>query len=344
MPTYSKACDAALAEFDQHTEKSRKQLKAAFRYYPPPPSVERILRGATLGFGKEVCAAMSNLSVRRFTAKTLMDLMLKQHDQHRADPQLQTFLMTAAFDAGICYEDAPEVDLASIQLSVRRVLQRLGLEGVCVFEVDVLAKKLPGERCRRLMVHVHVICWTKDASFKPVVAGKKLSESRYFPNMLGAPSFTFISRAMAASRRPSSGTDPRFANLAKDQVARSVAFMAQYLLKPPIFAKNRYVQHDGRVVMRSDRSAFRRKTALRMVELWSKISVNQAVFAVGPHAHKLVRTLKARVAEHVRRTAGAKSQLTVSDIARAWSAFFKVHQKLGMNPSLINHRTSKQQG
>lgn len=341
MPSHPLARKAALDKIDEQIAKTREQLKAAFHHYPPPPRTNNILHDATLAFAVSGYAALSNLSVRRSAGEALIDVMLEQRDKQKHDASVRTFLMTASFDAGFCFEDAPVVDLASIRLSVRRALKNLGLQAVCVFEVDVLAKKLPEERSRRLIFHVHAVCWTRDPHFKPVAAGCDLSKSRYFPNMLTAPSFTFVSRAMAAARRNNSSTDPRFANLKRDQIARSMAWMGHYMLKPPLYAKNRHEQRDGGIVMRADGGAFRLKTAMRMAEIWSKISVNQAVFAVGSDADKLVRKIKKRIAGLTRDTGSAKQrELGEFTIARAWANFFQAHSKLGFEPSVILHRRS----
>jgi hypothetical protein len=341
MPNHPLARKAALAKLDEQIAQSRIQLKTAFDRYPPPPRIDRTLRSATLASGVSGYAALSSLSVRRFAAQSLIDLMLQQHDQLKTDASVRTFFMTASYDAGICFEDAPAVDQAGIKLSVRRVLQKLNLQAICAFEVDVMAKKLPGEHSRRLLFHVHAICWTRDASFQPVVAAGKLSDSPYFANLLGAPSFTFLSRKMAASRRINSERDPRFAKLERDQIARSIAWMCQYLLKPPLFAKHRLEQEDGRVVMRPDAGAFRMKTVLRMAEIWSKISVNQSVFAIGLDADKLVRALKRRVAQFTRDNGSAKNRgLAEVEISRAWALLFAAHPKLGYQTTVIKHRRS----
>ncbi len=339
MPSHPLARKAALNKIDEQIAESRELLKAAFHHYPPPLRMDKILRGATLAFAVCGYAALSNLSVRRSAAEALIDVMLEQHDKQKHDSSVRTFLMTASFDAGFCFEDAPNVNLASIRLSVRRVLKNIGLQAICVFEVDVLAKKLLEERSRRLIFHVHAVCWTRDPNFKPVAVGRDLSKSRYFPNMLTAPSFTFVSRAMAASRRINSDTDPLFAKLEQDQIARSMAWMGRYMLKPPLYAKHRHEHRDGRTVMRADGGAFRLKTAIRMAEIWSKISVNQAVFAVGSDADKLVRTIKRRVANFTRATGSAKQrELADFTISQAWAHYFEAHPKLGFTPSVIRHR------
>lgn len=340
MPSHSRARKAALKKLDKQIAKSKSLINAALDRYSPPKLIWDILHGATLA--PSVCGylALSNLFLRRYAAQVLMCLLLNQYDQNRGDSDVHTFLMTAAFDAGFSFEDGPIVDLASMSLSVRRVLKRLNMQAVCIFEVDVLAKKLDGENSRRLMFHVHAICWTSDNTFQPVKAGRELSGSRYFTNMLGAPSFTFVSRRMAASRRINCDTEPRFTNLDRDQNAHSIAWLVQYMLKPPLYAKNRIPLDDGSFIMRADAGAFRLKTVLRLSEVWSKISINEATFAVGRDADKLVRAFKRKVADHAQTSSFRASELDEHGIAQAWKRFFEKHHKLGLRSSIIKHRTS----
>ncbi|WP_019516386.1 hypothetical protein [Sphingomonas sp. Mn802worker] len=233
---------------------------------------------------------------------------------------------------------APVVNAAALERKTRRLLKKADLEGLCAIEFDVLAKKLDGEDVRRLIMHVHGIVWTRDHAFKPTVMSQALSELSANANPLGMPGVLFQSRAMARTHAKPDAAHWEAVNKhpERDQTARSMAWMAQYMLKSPTYAKNVYVGHDGRLRSRSDKGHFSLKLVLRLYELWTHFHPERAVFAIGEEANRF------RIAYRsiIRAAYGSQgdAQQRKRDRVRwsnAWHSYFAQYSELKMQPSTV---------
>lgn len=266
--------------------------------------------------------------------------MLDFFQRNKNDSDLRIFLFTFSTSDGFTYENAPSLAVDTLRRKARRLLQAQGLQGVCTFEIDILAKRLEDEHARRLILHVHGICWTRDKAFKPVKAARALSRKSQYSNPLGMPAVSFQSR-----RRARAGRDPTipanahlFDQPERDQTARSMAKLAYYVTKAAIYAKNRWVDREGKVNVDYDQGSFRLKTAIRMNEIMSHFTPEQMVFSVGKEADQsriAIRTALRRKFGHI----GAKHRERASKrLAKAWSSYFKSNPKLGFRVSAVQHR------
>lgn len=349
MPIHPRARATALDLARAAATANRDQLLRALAHYPAPtPKADRILNLVASGFGVSDHAPLSNFGVRMRSVETLVDLFLQLHDAHRADRDMRHFLFTGTWDHGITGLAAPVLNLARLELKVRRLLKRERLDGVCIFEIAVLAKPLTGEADRLLLLHVHALCWTRDQYRQPVTRGRELSALAQYKNRLGLPGVTFVSRAMSAARHrlpqmpghPALEIPRRFRNLqSRDQNAHSMAYLAHYMLEAPTAAKGRYQDRDGRWHTCHDRDAFGLNTALRFAEIWSQLTPADAVFGVGPEGGRLSREFSQRMRPGASPLPQHRQQsLRRVEVEHAWQRLFDAHPRLGLEPSEITRR------
>ncbi|GAA0439557.1 hypothetical protein GCM10009095_03180 [Sphingomonas molluscorum] len=274
------------------------------------------------------------MQVRRAATYILIDKMLEQYRRVRRDPDVRAFLATFAWNAGLTPITAPEIDLEAMERSVRRQLNRLGLNAVCAFDIDVFSRPFDGEQTRYLHFHVHALCWTRDPKFQPRNSAEKLCSSRAFPNRIGVPSVTFRSRAESAAQF--AGFQRALPN--QDQTAASMAMLAQYILKDTCVSKNRYRGRDGRMRTRPEAGRFTPTVALRFAEIYSQISPYDAVFAVGPEASMITAAYGARLRRWERRNREHGEQCDEHRLMAAWARYFDLHPELEFAPSSIHQR------
>ena len=281
MPLHNIARDMALTKARIAATHNRDQLIRALAHYLAPPRAAKILDLICCGLGVSDHTPLSNFGVRIKASEVLVDLSLRQHDRVRHDRDVRHFFFTGTWDDGITLEHAPELNFARMELKVRRLLTKLGLDAICAFELDVLSKKLAGDPARLILGHVHALCWTRDAGFRPVVCARELSALPQYSNRLGLPGVDFTTRAMSAARHRAPiilggaqpPEDPRFRNLdTRDQNAPSMADLGRYMLKAPTCAKDRSQADDGSWRVCNDQDAFGLNTALRFAEIWSQIT------------------------------------------------------------------------
>ncbi|WP_267396575.1 MULTISPECIES: hypothetical protein [unclassified Sphingomonas] len=310
------------------------KLSRALSFYPPATKDQRLLVFSTRPLSSCEFLPLANAEVRLAAAFSLIDSFLDHYGSTRKVSDSHTYLATFTWDAGLTFADAPQVNLEAMERTVRRQLERLGLNAVCSFEIDVFADPLAGEHARRLHFHVHAVCWTRDRSFRPVSAARALRRGKAFPSLLGAPSVSFVSRSASAAQYPGfERPQPR-----QDQTASSMAHLGYYLLKATSSAKHRFLGRDGTARMRGDDSAFNLKTALRFAEIYSQITPADAIFAVGAEAAAVAANYNARLRRWVMRQGSRGHGYTEAGLQAAWARLFDAHPELGLHPSAIRQR------
>jgi hypothetical protein len=175
-------------------------------------------------------------------------------------------LLTLTWDAGLTFETAPSVDIAKMANQASAALELLGLNAVCAVEVDGVSRVLEGEPGRRLLFHVHGVCWTNGGPFH--VRDKELllttgTDGLSFTHRWGVPPVRFT---------------------AKRQLDWSaVAGLGMYLLKAPrCLKKPVWRENLGRFkLLRAPPEEFRPATAVRLMDLHSRWDVREIVFGVG---------------------------------------------------------------
>jgi hypothetical protein len=312
-------------------------LTRAFDCYLPSKQNNALLDSHYL-HGAVQYAHMGFPLVREQAQRALIATALDLFNHLKFDPDVRIFFFTYSPEAGFSNVIAPVADAALLERKTRRLLQKAGLQGLCAIEFDVLAKKLHGEDVRRLIMHVHGIVWTRDPAFQPAVMSQMLSDLPRNANPLGMPSVLFQTRAMARARaRPDAAHWKAVSkHPERDQTARSMAWMAQYMLKSPTYTKNVYQGHDGRWRSRSDKGHFSHKMALRLYELWSHFSPERTVFAVGSDAARFRLEYRSFIrAAYGSHGSAEQRKLDRERWSNAWHSYFSQHHKLGLQPSTV---------
>lgn len=331
---FPRARRAARREARAKTFSFHRTLARGLAFYSPHSCDEDVLCFSDPESLPHGFLPLAHRRVRLVAAGILIDVMLRQYQRVRRDRSVRAFLATFAWDAGLTPISAPVVDLEAMERSVRRQLNRLSLNAVCAFDIDIFSRPADGEQLRHLHFHVHALCWTRDPRFQPRSSAEKLCGSGAFPNRLGAPSVSFRSRAESAAhfagfQRPHPD---------RDQTAASMAWLGQYLLKDTHVSKNRYLGRDGRMRTRSEAGRFTPKVALRFAEIYSQISPYDAVFAVGPEARVVAASYGARLRAWERRNRQHGEHCDERRLAVAWARLFDAHPALGYVPSVIHQR------
>lgn len=272
-----------LRRIDTENAKAFACITRAKSHYPTKDKYDRVLLDGLTTL-REVAGhlPMSNMHVRRIAQRALVQAAHEAFDTVYANAFVRTFLFTACWDAGFTGSTAPELQWSGMKRHIQRLLRRYGLHGICAPEFDVLSKKLPGEADRRIVVQVHGIVWTADPEFRPVVAEAELRATSLYPNMLGIKPIDFTSRARSQNRWPGWEREQPL----DDQTPASISHLAYYMLKAKHYALNVIPPRPGqtRGRLRPDTGRFTHMDALRMVEIWSRFSAYDAIFAVGDGA------------------------------------------------------------
>lgn len=335
--THLKAMKAAYDNAAIGIDASCKLLKRAFDKYPTSKGAN-ILSDVRRHERDRPYANMGLPRVRQQAQRAFIDTVLDLFDHLKSDPEVRIFFFTYSPTVGFSDVIAPIVNAAALERKARRLLRDADLQGLCAIEFDVLAKKLDGEDVRRLIMHVHGIVWTRDPAFQPTVMSQALSELPENANPLGMPSVLFQTRAMARARaKPETAHwEAVSKHPERDQTPRSVAWMAQYMLKSPTFAKNVYRGDDGRWRSLSDSGHFGLKMVLRLYELWSHFHPEQGVFSVGDDANRF----RIKYRSIIRAAFGSygNGEQRKRDRVRwsnAWHSYFAQHPRLKMQPSTV---------
>lgn len=229
-----KAKRHALSALDASIEERQKILKKAKK---------KAMKGSPRG--KQRCdlwlneaptGSMAHEPTRRAAAEFSIDLLLTHHAQAEGTER-RCFLATFAWDEGVIPVDASQLpDPKPLQHKIYKALNEIGLSGITFMEMAVF---VPDDAPPYFHVHFHVICWTYDPLFKPLLAADRLSERRAFHNAK-FQAVDIRSRKMAANRFPDKSSHQYqylFSNLNKDQTKPSIAWLGRYPWKAPTSVK-----------------------------------------------------------------------------------------------------------
>jgi len=299
-----------------------KHLKALTKY-PPSNQIEQALDQLITSKRIWGFLPLSNFEVRRVASEAMIEALLWAHKRNRTRG-VRSYLFTATFDDGIILETATEIPLYRIERKVRAALRSCGLQSVNFFEIDILKRKLPGDDARRLLVHVHGVCWTGDRKFRANAAAAELNGQRRFRNRLGVPAIKFVTRkqmhANFNKKLPAAQRAP-LPKPQRDQTASSIARMAAYMTKAPTYVKNRFLTRRDWWAVRYDEKSFNLRTSLLMTEIWSRISAFDAAFAVGQEAKVVLERYRSALRAWARKNSAHSLHLGEQEIDGIWRSY-----------------------
>lgn len=324
----------AKAQLRQNISQLHHKTKHALRRFPPPKKLVAAIGHATTAKRVNGFLPMSNTHVRSAAGFAMIKAMQRHHQQINHDPSVRTFLLTATFDDGIIPINASAIPLHRIERKVRFALQLLKLQGVCVFDMDII-RKPKGESSRLLLVHVHAVCWTRDLSFSARAAESQLNALRRFRNRLGVPSITIRSRAESTTRHRFTIDEPHC-----DQTSASMGYLGYYLTKACVGVKKRFRRKSGSFTVKACAGAFGPKMVLRLASIWAQISPFDAVFGIGPEGSAVA----ANYANGVRRWAKKRrsaEHFSNADLRSSFRRYFTKYPAIGLTPMVVAKRPSK---
>lgn len=182
----------------------------------------------------------------------------------RSAPELK--LLTLTWDAGLTFEDRPVVDVSAMITQASAAIARVGLNAICAVEIDGLSRVLEGEHARRLIFHIHAVCWTNGGPFESKAKERIIATQAYPEN---------FSHAWGVS--PVRFTAKRNLDWA------AVAGLGMYLLKAPRCLKKRVwrSQLQRYKLLKAPAVEYRPAAAVRLMDLHSRWDVRDIVFGVG---------------------------------------------------------------
>ncbi|RIV82737.1 hypothetical protein [Aurantiacibacter zhengii] len=241
-------------------------------------------------------ALLSNRHVRKAAHYALMEGLV---DASEDEPARQWLWITMAWDTGLTLERSPYIDFVSLRTIAYQHLRRSGIEGVGVVETDTW-KNLTGEPGRRMASHVHFIGYPADGKrVKVTQVAADMRARAALPNFLDAPSVDI---------QNVSGSPTDFAQI------------GQYMLKPPVHAKNPVMRRKGDRHKFYDAEHAQGSTA-RLTEVFSHCELGDVLFSIGGGTGKdIASKVRAAVRHEIRVRAGAMPAPTREEVRRHWSS------------------------
>ena len=252
----------------------------------------------------------------RFAAgKALIASLPAMLDWDSAPASRRWFLVCVCTNEGqIAVDTDKPLMLKKLNHKVYKALQGLGLNGIGVMDFAPFRKS----RLHGRMVYAHPQCvvWTDDPLFKPKKAAERLMQSRRFPNSLGLPSVTIISRKKAANqfRGDEKCRELLFADLKQDQTKASMARLGYYLWKAPGYVKHAYRPAEGKrkVQLRTGIKNYSPKLAAATQSVLNDVPTLDAIFGIGDEGRKLRAEWKRLYFQEI----GGRSQVKVEEDAK----------------------------
>lgn len=235
------------------------------------------------------------------------------------------WLGTFCWDEGVTWEREPQLELNKMHGQVFRALNDQKLNAVLFFELSPL-EKLPGDDDRRLLFHVHAICWPREGKFKPKITANKLSTLRKFPNMFDAKAVKFTRKKL---KRPGGKIN------AKD--FEKLLGLAGYCTKVDGWTKRIVPRKSGKGHKMQKAHRFSGHLASRIAEVLSQITVWDAVHGVGDGSaiRKLWQT---RLMDQLAAIPGKSTPANLRAIRRAWANARKLNGPAEYLPCTIKPR------
>ena len=243
------------------------------------PKIERFILEAVTSSNVEGVVTMANIPAR--LAAT--DAMIQALTEHCATKQnvdgFRYWMLTICIDLGVAWVGKPSVDVPKLQRLVDKTMRAYGLQGVHLIEDDILMT-LPGERCQRLLYHVHAAVWrTKGLPIKPRKLAEAISRGKAFTNDLGARPVDFATVA--------------------EQTPKSVVGLAAYVTKWGVCVKRRRKSDDRKGGYRLDvePSCYTPVLTLQTVLRYLQLPLYSMVRGVGPEGKAVRARWKALMSE-----------------------------------------------
>lgn len=237
-------------------------------------------------------ALLSNRFVYRAAYFELIDAMA---DAYLNDPDRQWVWCTLAWDAGVSWERAPEIDLVSLKAVAYRHFERSGLEGFGVVETDIW-KNIVGEPGRRAVSHIHFLgASATNEHIKVTELEGEMCQRRALTNSLGARS------VVVKNVKPTI-----------DDFTR----IGQYMLKRPTFAKNPIPRTNGEGFRLEDVAHVPGSLA-RLMEISSHCEVGDVMFSIGA-GRVIADKVRAAVRREIAPRAGAFPAPTPDEVQSHW--------------------------
>ncbi|RXZ64251.1 hypothetical protein [Pelagerythrobacter rhizovicinus] len=237
-------------------------------------------------------ALLSNKWVHRAAQFELIDAL---SDAYLQEPDRQWLWCTLAWDAGVSWERAPDIDLLSLKAIANGHLRRSGLEGFGVIETDIW-KNMVGEPGRRLVSHIHFIGTRAPGNhLKVTEIEAEMRDRRALTNSLGARSVVIKNVG---------------------QTVDDLTWLGQYMLKRPAFAKNPIPRNgDG---YRLQDVAHARGSVARLVEVFSHCEVGDIIFSIGS-GRAIAEKVRAAVRREIAPRTGASPAPTPDEAQSHWN-------------------------
>lgn len=246
---------------------------------------------------------LSNASVRMAASEAMIDVLQDLFASYAPDIRL----LTLTWDDGFTYEDRPTADVGGMILTARQVLESVELEGLCTVEVDALSRRIDGERCRRLIIHIHGACWTRGGEFDAPAKEQQIAHilrgrSKHHP---------WDAKPAVITSQPTNWY--------------SVAHLAQYVTKPNAHVKKRvWRENVGRhKLLVAPKAEYSPALALRFADLLSRADVTKMVFGAGSDGAQLHERWKAEILNWATSRAGLSFDTTAAEAKEAWQAVYQ---------------------
>ena len=243
---------------------------------------------------RKICgrALLSNEQVRRRAQYAMIDAAL---DAYREHPGRQWLWITVCWDRGVTWEREPDIDVISLRRIVYGHLERCGLHGFGIVEVDTW-KNLTDEPGRRMVAHSHFLGYPSDGG---IVGIKRLEsdlcQRRALGNSTNARSVVIKPMILAPA---------------------DFAWIGQYMFKCPAYAKRPVPREIGGGI-RLVSAEHAQGSAARLVEVVSRLEVGDVMFSIGGGS-EIAKKVRAEVAHEIRDRRVARHAPTRDEVDRHW--------------------------
>jgi hypothetical protein len=259
---------------------------------------------------------LCNMHVEVDSRQILTDVVAEwahQSEERIVGPR-RVHLITMIFSDQYLNFNKTELDLGKVKNRVRYALNKMDLNALAFieFEPTLFSQQLFGKRCMTISCHVHGICWSNNPGFKPQKAAESIVSKRAFKPLLGYPCI-----------------DIRARKLQNDDSLRG---MTRYIGKFPSGLKKLGIKMSDcdskpTVNIYSNQDGYTGPVALRMIELYSQLSIDDLIIARG-EGSALRSEWKRRLRKETERNTGHTSP-DLEQIAGFWRRLRKYKLKTG---------------
>lgn len=267
---------------------------------------------------RKICgrALLSNEHVRRRAQYAMIDAAL---DAYRAHPERQWLWITVCWDRGVTWEREPHIDVMSLRRIVYGHLERCGLHGFGIIEVDTW-KNLTGESGRRMVAHSHFLGYPADGGSVSIKRlESELCQRRALENSISARSVVIEPMTLAPA---------------------DFAWIGQYMFKCPAYAKRPVPRENGGGIKLVGAEHAQGSVA-RLVEVLSRLEVGDVMFSIGGGS-EIAKKVRAGVAHEIRDRRSARPAPTRDEGERHWRRIREMNgSKLFREPKIVTRKEDR---